>query len=233
MTQIVSPEKPALNRSIESLARELRQTNAQLEAAVAIEKNADTILKKMGELSKQLENQAVSRDELAKVLSENDVFGLFARFQSLVGKTKRAVSVAEENAIGQTVFLNNLRHHRLYLFSNSQKTVSFLRETAGLYSIPGFLFKPSVMGLADFSVLIKEKILTPKDKRSFEILPAHLDRVFSFLLEKKFATNFRFDSPQVRVLCKTPREIKIDAPNEVIKRLDWLATSMNAQLKDD
>ncbi len=223
-------QRELVSKKMALLAKELRYANAQL-SEFAVTKNAlESIAFQIQELSEKLQNDSSLTDFFERELQSQQIIELFNQLQGKLSGLKQQVLATEEQLLSHSVFLEKYRTYRHYSFSESQKTLAFLSELAELYGVQTFLFKPAFVGMISFEPVKKELEMQKKEESAYLIPVSKLQGLFDYLFSKKFVTNFRLDSEKIRILCKTPRELKIEANNSIIKRLDRVVISLEGKV---
>lgn len=223
-------QRESVSKKMALLAKELRHANAQL-AEFAVTKNAlESIAFQIQELSQKLQSEPSLADFFERELQSQQIIELFNQLQAQLSSMKQQVLATEEQLLSHSIFLEKYRTYRHYSFSESQKTIAFLSELAELYGVQSFLFKPAFVGIISFEPVKKELEMERKEESAFLIPVTKLQGLFDYLYSKKFVNNFRLDSEKIRILCKTPRELKIEANNSTIKRLDRVVLSLEGKV---
>ncbi len=226
-------QRELVSKKMALLAKELRHANAQL-AEFAVTKNAlESIAFQIQELSEKLQSEPLLADFFEHELQSQQVIELFNQLQGQLSGLKQQVLGSEEQLLSHSVFLEKYRTYRHYSFSESKKTLFFLSELAELYGVQTFLFKPAFVGIISFEPVKKELEMQKKEESAYLIPVSKLQGLFDYLFSKKFVTNFRLDSEKIRILCKTPRELKIEANNSIIKRLDRVVISLEGKVLEN
>ena len=226
-------QRELVSKKMALLAKELRHANAHL-AEFAVTKNAlESIAFQIQELSDKLQNDSSLTDFFERELQSQQIIELFNQLQAQLSGMRQQVLATEEQLLSHSVFLEKYRTYRHYSFSESQKTITFLCELAELYGVQSFLFKPAFVGIISFEPVKKELEMERREESTFLIPVSKLQGLFDYLVSKKFVNNFRLDSEKIRILCKTPRELKIEANNSTIKRLDRVVISLEGKVLEN
>jgi hypothetical protein len=227
-----SEQQELLAKKMVLLAKELRHANLQLSEFAVIKNSLEAVVFQIQEMSEKLQSDSSLAGFFERELQNQQILELFNQLQAQLAGMKQQVLLTEERLLNHSVFLERYRSYRHYSFSDSQKTLSFLSQLAELYGLESFLFKPAFVGLVSFEPVKKELEMEKKEESTYRIPVSKVPELFNYLLSKKFVTNFRLDSEPVRVLCKNPREIKIESHNSIIKRLDRVVISLEGKVLD-
>lgn len=222
-----------LNKKLGALSKELRKTNTQLAEFLSIKNGLETVLNQLSEIREKIGNDSAFSDVFEKELQTQQILQLFNQLKTQVELLKKNVAGIDEKMLAQSVFLENYRTYRQYNFSQTSQTIRFLTEAAELYGFDRFVFKPAFVGLVSFEPVKKELEMEKKDESTFLVPVSKLEGLFSFLVSKKFANNFRLDNEKIRVLCKNIRELKVEAQNPLLKRLDRTVISLEGKVLED
>jgi hypothetical protein len=226
-------QRETVSKKLALLSKQLRTANSQLAEFAVIKNSLEAIVFQIQEMSDQLQSNPDLSDFFERELQSQQILELFNQLQSQLLSMKQQLSATEERLLTHSVFLEKYRTYRHYSFPTMEKALSFLAELAELYGLPFFLFKPAFVGLVSFEPVRKELEMEKKDESSFLIPVSKLPGLFDYLILKKFVTNFRLDSEQIRILCKTPRELKIEANNSTVKRLDRVVLSLEGKVLEN
>lgn len=226
-------QREQLSKKLALLSKELRRANTQLAESVVIKNSLESVVFQIQEMTDRLQSDPSLADFFEHELQTQQVLELFNQLQAQLAGMRKQVLETEERFLAHSVFLEKYRTYRHYSFSESQKTLSFLSELAELYGVQRFLFKPAFVGMVSFEPVKKELELEKKEEATFLIPVAKLSGLFDFLVSKQFFKNFRLDADKIRILCKTPRELKIEANNSIIKRLDRVVLSLEGKVLED
>ena len=226
-------QKEWLNKKLAQLAKELRKANTQFTENAPGFVTLKGVLTQLREIADKMENQPALDSPLEIELQNQQILELFSQLKTTLAGLKNVMLSMEEPILEQTVFLEKHRTYRHYSFEDARQALSFLNELAQTFDIKQFSFKPAFVGMVNFETVQKELELEKNGDRSFKIPVEKTQGLFEFLISKKFAANFRLDSPEIKILCKNSRELKIEAKNNTLKRIDRTALTASGKVLDN
>lgn len=222
-------ENPKLLRALLDFEKALVHANSFLK------QNTDSFkqsLKILGEKASEIE-ELVSADKNAmqtmqRALEEKKLIQSYSQLSSAVAELKKSLLDFEEHSVKAEVFFESMRRERTYVFKTEQNSLAFIEQLFSLYAISSAAFRPAFIGLIDLNDVASRLQLQKKDKQQLMVEASKLQQLFDFLKQKKASKNFHLDSEEIKLLVKEPLQLKVEADNAKIKRLDRLAKEMDA-----
>ncbi|GEM_PF-6135684 len=226
-------ETDSIEQKTLKLQQELIRTEQSFLAFEQIKTKFQQIDQQLRELREYLTQFPDTAVLFQKKLQEAQVLPRFYNYKNQLLELQGLLRETSDKTLTQAAFLETNRSYRHYFFASHSDTIAFLQKLAEQYTLSHFQFKPHYMGYTVFTTLEQQNVLSKTKSDTWNISPANLQTLFSFLREKKFASNFRLDSDEIKILMKNPQNLKIDTAPDKVRRIDILARNANAEISNE
>lgn len=227
----IPQDNPRLLRAIADFEKELAKANNLLKENSGILRQSFSSLNEKARIMEEI----FLTDETAKRTLENFIASkktlvFYGQLSAALAALKKALSDFEEQSLKTEVFLESFRRERSYDFETEQAAMNFISQLFSLYSIEAVSFRPQFLGVLDLKEL-SEKLGLKKAKQQLLVEILRLPALMDFLKRKNAAHDFVLESAEIRLFIKNPLQVRIEAENAKIKRLDRLAKELGAKLE--
>ncbi|MDO8625248.1 MAG: hypothetical protein Q7R47_04140 [Candidatus Diapherotrites archaeon] len=219
-----------VSRKTDQLVHDLIAASQKLGELEVLQKQLSAVQQDLNELKEYQTQFPESLAIIQRLFQEKQVYRWFHTVKKQGQYGHRLFEQSLEDHVHQTVYLENNRTYRYYQFNNHDDLLAFLSETAFLFDIKEYHFKPNYMGLVNFDPLEQNGVLSRVSNDTWKIPADKINELAGYLYQQKSPISFRLEHDQIRIQFKTLSQLKIDAPNAILKRLDVSAKTKNAQV---
>ena len=230
---MANPTDPILQKKLENLQRDLITIHQKIGQIEPLAKQFQTLQSNLHDLKTYMESNPAQAEQFQKQLQEKQIFQWLGNLRLSANQTNQALAEFNQDISIQTIFLDNNRTYRNYSFPTSQDMLGFLEEAGFIYDFREYVFKPNYIGMIDYGPLEQNLALIKISNDTWRTTPEQLKRVVLYLYEKKVAITFKLESNAIRILVKNSQNLKVEAQNPIIRRLDLLAKNKNGSPLND
>ncbi len=109
-----------------------------------------------------------------------------------------------------------------FAFASKKRAVEFIQRICSLYNITSLRFKPEFLGLLDLDLLARQTGSVKEEKTMLKIPVGSIPRIVESLESAGMARNYIFSTPSMKISCRSPTEICVDASEQRLNRVERL-----------
>jgi hypothetical protein len=220
----------AVSRKTDQLVRDLIAASQKLTELETLQKQLATVQQDLNDLSEYQSRFPESQAILQKMFQEKQVYHWYHTLRQQTKSGYKLFEQSIEEQLHQTVYLENNRTYRFYQFNSHDDLLGFLSETAFLFDIKEYHFRPNYMGLVNFTPLEQSGVLARVSNDTWRIASDQINTLAGFIHQQKAPITFRLETEKLRIQFKSLSQLKIEGATAILKRLDITAKNKNAQM---